>query len=823
MRRSFILMIFVAVCLISGCAPAAAPATSTPLPATSTPTPTEVTQTCPEIVNTALENLDRMCEQTGRNQVCYGNRRIELESRADATAASFSAPGDTVNLADIARISLSPMDVDAGEWGFALMRAQANLEDTLPGQNVTFLLFGGTSLVPEQAQNGLQAFRLQSGIGAGAECEQAPASGVLIQTPLEAMTVQFVLNGVEIELGSTLYAQADAGDAIWLGVVEGLARVTSAGVTELVQAGTRTTVALDDAGNAAGAPSAAEPYSETEVRSLPVLPLERTIQVAPPRVAVGRSDLIEIGFLIDDAIAESGEVDTYTFEAPQGQTIFLDGQLSSTSGYIVMDLVAPDNTIVFNNLYAGGDSGAIDLLQSGSYTLTVRSTSDSETGEYVIQVWDVPPPDQAETSVGQIVAGSIETPGVSDRYTFTGKQGQTIFLDGQLSSASGNIVMNLVTPDDAALVGTLYVGSDSGTLTLPQDGAYTLVINGNNTSTVGEYAIQIWDVPAPDSAETRIGQVLTGSIEQPGASDRYTFSAAAGQTIFFDGQRSDVSGSITLVVTAPDGSETLSRQWVGSDSGDLLLEQDGTYTVTIDGTGTDGTGDYAVQIWDVSGPQIIETRIGEVLTGNIEQVGETDLYTFEATEGQTIFVDGQLETPSGSITMTLMAPDGTAIVPPVWVGSDYGSLYLTQSGTYTLSISGGDTSETGEYVVQVWDVPPVEYVTLQPAAGQDGANVLTALAAGEIVIPGEMDGFTFEARAGQRLTLTGQDQSASGSIIYLLRAPDGSELLSGRWIGGSEEPLALRQTGTYELLVDGNHTSSTGTYALEIRLEISGR
>jgi hypothetical protein len=263
--------------------------------------------------------------------------------------------------------------------------------------------------------------------------------------------------------------------------------------------------------------------------------------------------------------------------------------------------------------------------------------------------------------------------------------------------------------------------------------------------------------------------------------------------------------------------------WVGSDSGDLLLEQDGAYTVTIDGTATDATGDYALQIWDVSGPRIIETSIGEVLTGSIEQVGEVDLFTFAATEGQTIFLDGQLQSASGSITMTLLAPDENAIVPPVWVGSDYGVLYLTQSGTYTLSISGTDTSETGEYVVQVWNVPPIEYVTLQPVAGQDGANVLTALAAGEISIPGEMDGFTFEARSGQRLTLTGQDQNASGSIIYLLRAPDGSELLSGRWIGSSEEPLTLQQNGRYELLIDGNHSSETGVYALEIRLESSPR
>ena len=38
------------------------------------------------------------------------------------------------------------MNASTGAWGVALMRIQANLPDTLPGQNVTMLIFGDVQI-----------------------------------------------------------------------------------------------------------------------------------------------------------------------------------------------------------------------------------------------------------------------------------------------------------------------------------------------------------------------------------------------------------------------------------------------------------------------------------------------------------------------------------------------------------------------------------------------------------------------------------------------------------------------------------------------------
>lgn len=98
--------------------------------------------TCPVLVQTAIDSVATLCSGTGRNQVCYGNVQVTAAFNNTFTNTTFSVPGDIANLVDIATIQLSSMDTEANEWGVALMRVQANLPDTLPGQNVTFVLFG---------------------------------------------------------------------------------------------------------------------------------------------------------------------------------------------------------------------------------------------------------------------------------------------------------------------------------------------------------------------------------------------------------------------------------------------------------------------------------------------------------------------------------------------------------------------------------------------------------------------------------------------------------------------------------------------------------
>lgn len=97
---------------------------------------------CPAFVRVALESVDNSCGDTGRNQTCYGNIAIDVVPREGVPDLNFNTIGDLANLGDLSVMTLAGLDLDGEIWGVALMRVQANIPDTLPGQNVTFLLFG---------------------------------------------------------------------------------------------------------------------------------------------------------------------------------------------------------------------------------------------------------------------------------------------------------------------------------------------------------------------------------------------------------------------------------------------------------------------------------------------------------------------------------------------------------------------------------------------------------------------------------------------------------------------------------------------------------
>jgi YD repeat-containing protein len=101
---------------------------------------------CPDIVAAALDSAEQYCLATGRNTLCYGNLSGEATPQEGVTNFRFEQVGDVVSLNDLATLTLEPMDTNNGTWGVALMQLQANLPDTLPGQNVTFILFGDVSL-----------------------------------------------------------------------------------------------------------------------------------------------------------------------------------------------------------------------------------------------------------------------------------------------------------------------------------------------------------------------------------------------------------------------------------------------------------------------------------------------------------------------------------------------------------------------------------------------------------------------------------------------------------------------------------------------------
>jgi len=96
---------------------------------------------CTELVQTALAATDDLCVDTRRNSACYGHVQLDAEPQAGFAPFKFDEVGDMVSVAHLNTLRLSPMDMEEGTWGVALLRLQADIPDEKP-QNVNLLLFG---------------------------------------------------------------------------------------------------------------------------------------------------------------------------------------------------------------------------------------------------------------------------------------------------------------------------------------------------------------------------------------------------------------------------------------------------------------------------------------------------------------------------------------------------------------------------------------------------------------------------------------------------------------------------------------------------------
>lgn len=110
---------------------------------------------CGVMVRQALAEVDEVCSSTGRNQVCYGHLLGDITPQESVQKPEWDSVGDIADLTAIQTIDLSPLNPDSEEWGVAVMQVQASLPDSLPGQNVTMLLFGDVEIqdaVTDQAR-----------------------------------------------------------------------------------------------------------------------------------------------------------------------------------------------------------------------------------------------------------------------------------------------------------------------------------------------------------------------------------------------------------------------------------------------------------------------------------------------------------------------------------------------------------------------------------------------------------------------------------------------------------------------------------------------
>lgn len=337
----------------------------------------QTTDECPSVLTTVLENVQILCTDLSRNQVCYGNTLVEVEPNSD-TDLKFIEPGDLADLADIHGLNLEAYDETLETWGIALFKVQANLPDTLPGQNVSLIAFGDVSI--SDFDPTMSAFYFKSGIGQ-ALCATIPASGLMVTTAAGTADIQFTVNGVDVEMGSTLFITAQASETMDIALIEGHATLTAEGESVELEPGQQSSIPMTAELEPAGPPTEPEAFEELPAAGL--YDTLHTSQAADVKLQEGTwSSTITQLETCFDMVASS----------LRGQVTFVDFSYADDSESLITKAANEGSTLTFNKVAPGVWSAQIDII-------TMTLTAYSETSAFVRMEF-------ADETLGTCVMGS---------------------------------------------------------------------------------------------------------------------------------------------------------------------------------------------------------------------------------------------------------------------------------------------------------------------------------------------------------------------------------------------------------------------------------
>jgi serine/threonine protein kinase len=358
--------------------------------------------------------------------------------------------------------------------------------------------------------------------------------------------------------------------------------------------------------------------------------------------------------------------------------------------------------------------------------------------------------------------------------------------------------------------------------------------NSGNPSTTNEPAFVSGDATEENFA-IEIGDEISngepdsgaGLIEAPGSKDIYTFTAEAGQDIYFHIIEPPSSSDTVDVYLDDDlGTNVFYTCMQCGDPGALTLDRGGTYTLTVgnDDPSGAGTGSYRIKIWDLPPPEEFTINLDDRVArdvpdtgaGYIENPGWKDIYTFTAESGQDVYFQ-VIEPPRTNDTIYWRAEDenGNEVFNTCLQCGDPGLLTLDRGGTYNLIVGNEIGAGTGTYEIRIWNVLPPDDFTFN--IGDRIARDMPGPGAGFIESPGAHDMYTFTATAGQTVTFTVKQQLPNyDSIEWYLVDELGNEVFNTCLSCGDPGELTLERGGEYTLVVGSDTNPATGSYELGI-------
>ncbi|WP_420126684.1 PPC domain-containing protein [Longimicrobium sp.] len=540
----------------------------------------------------------------------------------------------------------------------------------------------------------------------------------------------------------------------------------------------------------------------------------------PPETAARE---VALGQAVTESLESGGDVDDFLLTVPtagRGMMLFTGtGTGQGTLHVTVLDSAGGER--VMQAVSHGADGvGKRFVLPAGR--LIVRISSTGTTGPYQFTLHSIatgPESGEGPLALRAWTAGAVAPYYDVDEYAFDGTEGQEVKVYG-----SGGLEVTLRSPvagaPELALVRTWQGSGESEPVRLPVTGRYTLTVNTPDpvdARGAGAYQVMVYPIvrtPEGVPAALQHGQTVSEQLDMPADVDEYTFTAARGDIIqwFF---QMPAPGTGTFNLIDPVTGQLLSH---GPEPFDV--PRDGTYTVRVFG----GTGAYTLRMFRIDPrPEQVPATIalGQTVQGeSIQPSSDLDYYQFTGTAGTEIAM--HLRGPLGHWLYLLPAQGDEPLLRLLALQSDdvegntSERFVLPYDGTYRVRMGLHGTPHTG-----ISPEPVGAYRFRLSRIQHAPESVPAALTIGQTVTGeslehrADIDVFTFQAQAGQRLTLWGAKSvmGPSGALAMTIQRPGPEVQPPLAYIWASEQAFmntfVVPETGTYEVRVFSS--SSTGT------------
>ena len=222
----------------------------------------------------------------------------------------------------------------------------------------------------------------------------------------------------------------------------------------------------------------------------------------------------------------------------------------------------------------------------------------------------------------------------------------------------------------------------------------------------------------------------------------------------------------------------------------------------------------SVDVFDIQLGWTIEADQPFPGSGRIEENGGQDIYTFDGTPGQTIFLDMISHDPSfRQMTWTVVGPDGSVLSLECFRCQDPGIIQLTRTGQYQIIVGTPALKETGAYSFRLLAIPDPDIFQVQ--FGDEIGPDTPKTGAGRIESPGASDAYHFEVEAGQRFIFRLLSyEPVLDYVNWSLQSPTLGTLYFGDLIGYQPQILTLEESCVFQLVIGDKNNSATVEYRI---------